>query len=324
MLRRWGLLLVLCVCVASLAGNVWLYLELKARPAVSPALAAHPSPMAVPALAADRHVASTGRPSSPSVGQQSPEEHSTPAGNNPPVKTSAECARIGLEEFRTQLRDAAQRQQIKDTEIAAARQQAEAQSGLQDLHLNEQQLNRIYELSVEWILQSAETDDPQSRNRSPPEENPLIAVELGADVAAKWAKWQREAGGRSQVREIAGRMASEDVPLTRDQRIQMTELYTALDVERGGEMREKGIQSPTNEAEAIEMHQASIERAVRYRQKLVDRAASILSPRQLDILRRDSEQKAANRERAWEYLRSEGKVVQTDANGCVTAFMAVF
>jgi hypothetical protein len=32
MLGRWGLLLVLCVCVASLAGNVWLYLELKAKP----------------------------------------------------------------------------------------------------------------------------------------------------------------------------------------------------------------------------------------------------------------------------------------------------
>jgi hypothetical protein len=323
MLRRWGLL-VQCVCVASLAGNVWLYLELKAKPTVSLALPAHPTPTSVPAPPADRHVVASAGASSATVGQQSPREHSAPAGNVPPVKTSEECARMRLEEHRAQLRDPAQRQQMKEANVAGTRQQAESGGALQDLHLSEEQLNRLYELSVEWDLQSAETKDPQSVNRWPPEQNPLIAAELGVEVAEKWAKYQRETSGRFTVQEIAGRMASEDVPLTRDQRRQMIELYTALAEERGGEMSEKGIQSPTNEAEAIETHQASKERTVRYRQKLMDRAASILSPKQLDILRRDSEQRAASMERSWEYLRSHGKLVQTDANGCVTAYMAVF
>jgi hypothetical protein len=226
-----------------------------------------------------------------------------------------------FEEYRAQLRDPAQRQQLKEENVAGSRQWAESAGGLQDLHLSEEQLNRLYELSVEWQLQSAETNDPQPRNRWRPEQNPLIAAELGVEVAEKWAKYQRETSGRLKVREIAGHMASDDVPLTGDQRRQMIELYTALDEERGGEVR--GIQPPTNEAEAIEMHQAFKERDVRYRQKLIDRAASILSPKQLDILRRDSEQRAAGMERVWEYQRSQGKLVQTDADGCVTSYMAI-
>ncbi len=223
-----------------------------------------------------------------------------------------------FEENRAQLRDPAQRQQIKENYIAATRQGAESDGGLEDLHLSDGQLNRLYELAAEWFVQSAETYAPP-RSRWPLDQNPLIAGELGDEVAQKWGKYQRETHGRYQVQEIGGRMAIEDVPLTRDQRRQMIELYTALDEERWGEVREKGIQPPTNEAEAIEMHQGTSERDARYRQKLMDRAASILSPKQLDILRRDSEQRAANMERGWEYLRSEGKLVQTDANGCVTS-----
>ncbi len=229
--------------------------------------------------------------------------------------------RLRLEEYRAQLRDPAQRQKIKEENVAGTRQQAESEGGLQDLNLSEEQLNRLYELSVEWDLQSAETRDPESVNRWPPEQNPLIAAELGVEVAEKWVKYLRESHGRFEVQRLAGRLASEDVPLTRDQRRQMIELYTALDEEGWGEGREKGIQPPTNEAEAIEMHQASKERMVRYRQKLMDRAAPILSPKPLDILRRDSEQRAANMERDWKYRRSEGKLVQTDANGCVTSYM---
>lgn len=116
-------------------------------------------------------------------------------------------------------------------------------------------------------------------------------------------------------------MASADVPLTAEQRRQLIELYTALDEERAGEVHEKAIQPPTNEAEAIEMHQGTKERNVQYSQKLMDRAASILSAKQTDILRRDSEHRAANMERQWALLRSEGKLVQTDANGCVTSYM---
>jgi hypothetical protein len=321
MLRRWGLLLVLCVCVASLAGNVWLYLELKAKPPGSLALPAQPTPTSVRALPADRHVVASTGASSPTVGQESPRERSTPAGNTRPVKTSEECTRMKFEEYRAQLRDPAQRQKIKEENAAGTRQQAEAEGGLEDLHLSAEQLNRLYELSVEWDLQSAEKRDPQSVNRWPPEQNPLIAGELGDEVAQKWAKYQRESTGRFEVQQLAGRIASEDVPLTRDQRRQMIELYTALGEETWGEVREKGIQPPTNQAEAIEMHQASKERTVRYRQKLVDRAAPILSPKQLDILRRDSEQKAASMERGWEHLRSQGKLVLTDANGCVTSYM---
>ena len=197
-----------------------------------------------------------------------------------------------LEEYRAQLRDPAQRQQMKEIDLAGTRQRAESDGGLQELHLSEEQRNRLYELSVEWDLRSPETKDPQSVNRWPPEQNPLIATELGVEVAEKWAKYQRETEGRFRVQQLAGRMATEDVPLTRDQRRQMVELYTALDEERWGEVREKGIQiqGATNEAEAIEMHQGTKERDVRYRQKLMDRAAAILSPKQLDILRRDSEQ----------------------------------
>jgi hypothetical protein len=222
-----------------------------------------------------------------------------------------------FEENRAELRDPAQRQKIKENYIAATRQGAESEGGVEDLHLSEEQINRLYELAAEWFVQSAETIPPP-RSNWPLDQNPLIAGELGDEVAQKWGKYQRETNGRSKVQGIGGRMAIEDVPLTRDQRRQMIELYTALDEERWGEVREKGIQSPTNEAEAIEMHQGTKERDVRYRQKLMDRAASILSPKQLDILRRDSEQRAANMERGWEYLRSEGKLVQTDASGCVT------
>jgi hypothetical protein len=320
MLRRWGLLLVLCVCVASLAGNVWLYLELKAKPPGSLTLPALPTPTSVRALPADRHVVAGTGASSPTVGQQSQRERSTPAANTRPVKTSEECTRMKFEEYRAELRDPAQREKIKEENVAGARQQAESEGGLEDLHLSAEQLNRLYELSAEWNLRSAETRDPRSVNRWPPEQNPLIAGELGDEVAQQWDKYQRESHGRFEVRQLAGRIASEDVPLTRDQRRQMIELYTALDEEGWGEVREKAIQSPTSEAEAIELHQGNKERMVRYRQKLIDRAASILSPKQLDILRRDSEQKAANVERGWEYLRSQGKLVQTDANGCVTSY----
>jgi hypothetical protein len=321
MLRRWGLLLVLCVCVASLAGNVWLYLELKAKPAVSLALPAHPTPRSVPALPTDRHVvASTGGSSSPTVGQQSPRERSTPAENIRAKKTPEECSRMRLEANRAELRDPAQRQQTKEHYIVATRQGAESDGGLEDLHLSDEQLNRLYELAAEWFVQSAETIPPP-RSNWPLDQNPLIAGELGDEVAQKWAKYQRETNGWFSVQEIAGRMAIEDVPLTRDQRRQMIELYTALDEERWGEVRDKGIQSPTNEAEAIEMHQGTKERNVEYRQKLLDRAAPILSPKQLDILRRDSDQRAASMERSWEYLRSEGKLVQRNANGCVTSYM---
>ncbi len=112
-----------------------------------------------------------------------------------------------------------------------------------------------------------------------------------------------------------------DVPLTTDQRRQMIELYAALDEERWTEVREKAVQSPTSEAEAVEMHHGTRERNVHYRQKLLDRAASILNARQLDILRRDSEQGAAGMERAWEYTRSQGKLIQIDADGCVRSYM---
>ncbi len=198
---------------------------------------------------------------------------------------------------------------------------AESDGGLPDLHLNEEQLTRLYELSAEWELQSAESSDPQAEDRWPPQPNPLIAAELGSEAAQKWAKHQREATGRFEVREIAGVIASADVPLTAEQRRRMVELYTALNEEAVEEARGQAREPPTNEAEAIELHQRNQERSVGERQKLLERAAAILSAKQLDILRRDSELRAASMERGWEHLRSQGKLVQADANGCVTSYM---
>jgi hypothetical protein len=198
---------------------------------------------------------------------------------------------------------------------------AESEGGLPDLHLTEQQLTRLYELSAEWELQSAESDDPQARGGWPPQQNPLIAAELGTEVAEKWAKHRQEANGRFEVREIAGRTASDGVPLTAEQRRRMVELYTALDEEAVEEMRGQVVQPPTNEAEAIEWHQGTKEQNVRQRHKLLERAATFLSAKQLEVLRRHSEQKAAAREQQWEQRRSQGQLVHKDANGCLTSFM---
>ena len=101
----------------------------------------------------------------------------------------------------------------------------------------------------------------------------------------------------------------------------MIELFTALDDERTGEVRELGIQTPASEAEAIVMHQGTRERNLQYRQKLLDRAASILSAKQLDTLRRDIDLRAAGMERSWEFSRAQGTLVQRDADGCVRSWM---
>jgi hypothetical protein len=253
------------------------------------------------------------------VRQQTPKEGRAPAPEIHPAKTPEECTRMRFEENRAELRDPAQRQQAKDNYIASARQETDSDEGLADLHLSEEQLKRLYELAAEWFVQSAETIPPP-RSRWPLDQNPLVAGEFGDEVAQKWGKYLRESDGRSRVRELAGQLATEDVPLTADQRRQMIELYTALDEERATEVRDKGIQPPSNEAEAIEMHEGTKERRVRYRQKLLDRAGSILSAKQLEILRRDSELRAANLERGWEYLRSKGELVQTDGDGCVRSY----
>ena len=224
-----------------------------------------------------------------------------------------------FEENRAELREPAQRQQAKQNYIANNREAAEPGDGLADLHLSEEQLNRLYELAAEWFVQSAETIPPP-RSRWPLDQNPLIAAEFGDEVAQKWGKYQRESSGRSRVRELAGRMALEDVPLTADQSRQMIKLYTALDEERVAEVRDKGVQPPSNEAEAIAMHPGTKERDARYHQKLMDRAASILNSKQLDVLGRGFDQRTALWERHWEQLRSEGKLVKTDADGCVRSY----
>jgi hypothetical protein len=245
----------------------------------------------------------------------------TDTGESPPPKTYEECSRIRREAFRARLRDPAQRNQIKEETVAATRSWAESDGGLADLHLSEEQLTRIYELSADWELQSAESNDPQARDGWPPQQNPLIAAELGIEVAEKWAKHRREANGRFEVREIAGRIASNDVPLTAEQRRRMVELYTAFAEEALEEARGQVLQPPANEAEAIVMHQGNKEREVQYHQKLMDRAASTLSAKQLEVLRRDSDQRAADRERQWEQQRSQGQLVHKDADGCVTSWM---
>jgi hypothetical protein len=313
--RRWGLVLP-CVCVASLAGNVYLYLESKSATRSGPA-AAPPAPRPPPVGV--RGGASAATPPQQTVKPQTPPEGRAPAAETRPVKTPEECTRMRFEENRAELREPAQRQQAKQNYIANNREAAEPGDGLADLHLSEEQLNRLYELAAEWFVQSAETIPPP-RSRWPLDQNPLIAAEFGDEVAQKWGKYQRESSGRSRVRELAGRMALEDVPLTADQSRQMIKLYTALDEERAAEVRDKGVQPPSNEAEAIAMHPGTKERDARYHQKLVDRAASILNSKQLDVLGRGFDQRTALWERHWEQLRSEGKLVKTDADGCVRSY----
>jgi hypothetical protein len=317
-IRRWGLLLL---CVASLAGNVYLYLGLHSKSATSGSQApAHP---ASPPPSADRRVAArTGGAPAPTIRPQSSGADAVPTlGSPPPPKTYEECSRIRREAFRARLRDPAQRNQIKEETVAATRSWAESDGGLADLHLSEEQLTRIYELSADWELQSAESNDPQARDGWPPQQNPLIAAELGIEVAEKWAKHRREANGRFEVREIAGRIASNDVPLTAEQRRRMVELYTALAEDGLEEARGQVLEPPTNEAEAIEWHQGNKEQNVRHGNKLLERAATILSAKQLEVLRRDSDQRAADRERQWEQQRSQGQLVHKDADGCVTSWM---
>jgi hypothetical protein len=316
-IRRWGLLLL---CVASLAGNVYLYLGLKSTSATgSPHAPAHPPS---PPPSADRRAAArTAGLSVQAIRPQSSAAGAAATGESPSPKTYEECSRIRGEAFRARLRDAAQRAQIREEAVAATRLAAESEGGLSDLHLNEQQLTRLYELSAEWELQAAESNDSQARDRWPPQQNPLIAAELGIEVAEKWARRQREATGRFEVREVAGRIASNDVPLTADQRRRMVELYTALAEEAMEEARGQVLEPPTNEAEAIVKHQGNKEREVQYHQKLMDRAASILSAKQLEVLRRDSDQRAADRERQWEQQRSLGQLVHKDADGCVTSWI---
>jgi hypothetical protein len=123
------------------------------------------------------------------------------------------------------------------------------------------------------------------------------------------------------VREIAGRIASDDLPLTAEQRRRMVELYTALAEDGLEEARGQVLEPPTNEAEAIEWHQGNKEQNVRHGNKLLERAATILSAKQLEVLRRDSDQRAADRERQWEQQRSQGQLVHKDADGCVTSWM---
>jgi len=226
-----------------------------------------------------------------------------------------------FERNRAELRDPAKRQQTKANEVTWIRQQAESEGALQELHLSEEQLNRLYALAAEWSVQSEETDAP-SRSSSPFDENPLIAAELGSEVAQKWARYQRESSGRFRVRELAGVMASEEAPLTADQRRQLIGLYTTADEEwvREVQVQDKGLQPPTSEAEAIELHPGNKERELQYRQRLIDRAAPILSARQLDILRHDFEHQAAARELEWERHRSRGDLVQIDSDGCVTSY----
>ena len=317
MIRRWGLLLL---CVASLAGNVYLYLGLKSTSATgSPHAPAHPPS---PPPSADRRAAArTAGLSVQAIRPQSSAAGAAATGESPSPKTYEECSRIRGEAFRARLRDPAQRNQIKEETVAATRSWAESDGGLADLHLSEEQLTRIYELSADWELQSAESNDPQARDGWPPQQNPLIAAELGIEVAEKWAKHRREANGRFEVREIAGRIASNDVPLTAEQRRRMVELYTAFAEEALEEARGQVLQPPANEAEAIVMHQGNKEREVQYHQKLMDRAASTLSAKQLEVLRRDSDQRAADRERQWEQQRSQGQLVHKDADGCVTSWM---
>ena len=314
MAKRWGLVL-LCVCVASLVGNVYLYLELKPKSATTSA----PGPAPSPPPADQPFVRKARAPKVQTVERLPQNEAPTPGVETRPVKTPEECLRMRLEANRAELRDPAQRQQAKENYVASTRLQVESEGGLEELHLSEEQLKRLYALAAEWFVQSAEAYPPP-RSNWPLDQNPLIAGEFGTEVAQKWGKYQRESDGRYRVRDLAGRMASEDVPLTADQRRQLIELYTALEEERAAEVRERGIQAPTNEAEAIEMHEGTRERDVQYRQKLMDGAGSILSAKQMEVLRRDSEHRAAGMEREWEFARSQGQLVQKDANGCVRGY----
>jgi hypothetical protein len=316
--QRWGLFL-LCVCVASLAGNVYLYHLLPAGPL--PGGTSSPSPKATPTTPAERRTAAAsdrapGQTTAPqteiSVGTQADQANRT--------ASAADCERRVSDSNRSALRDPAQRQQVKQMLTSTIRRGGEADAGMKDLHLSADQLERIYELTAEWQLQSMESNDPAAMIATSQQQNPLIAAELGIEVADRWAKHQREVRARYEVQALAARVTSDDVPLTPDQRKRMAELYGTLEEQRRDETQGLEAQAPASEAEAIEQHQVTKERDERYQQKLIERAASILDAKQLEILRSESEQRAAFFEQQWELRRSQGKLVVRDERGCVMSY----
>ena len=316
--NRWGLLL-LCVCIASLAGNVYLYHLLRAGPL--PGRLSAPSPRATPTSPAERPIAAAvGRGPVQSSVPQTEVSAGTLTDPAHPITSAQDCEHRVSDSDRSPLRDPAQRQQMKQMLTSGIRRRSATDTGLEDLHLSADQLDRVYELTAEWQLQSMESNDPAAMGNASQQQNPLIAAELGIQVADRWAKHQREVSARYEVQGLMAPMASDDVPLTADQRKRMADLYATLEEQRRDETQGLEAQAPTSEAEAIEQHQVTRERDVRYQQRLMERAASILDAKQLEILRSASEQRAAMFEQTWELRRSLGKLVMRDKRGCVMSY----
>jgi hypothetical protein len=267
------------LCAGSVVGNVLLFRQLKVRERTD---APHLASSQLPAQSAVPNVSALSAPRAANVSLEPPA---------PAAQTGDKCKRKMEDAMRRQLQDPKERESLKQQYILSL--QAANMGTAARLHISEQTLKRILELQVEQDLSERAVSISGQRPARDAVVNPQIASEFGEAVASQWAEDQRESSGRAAVQGIASLFTDANAPLSEEQRRRLVSIYA-------DEFEMQNAQNQDPDAQEIQRDRGNpramanwfekqAARQQAFEQRVQADAASILTPVQLELLRKRSD-----------------------------------
>jgi hypothetical protein len=250
----------------------------------------------------------------------------------PPVvepKSPEECQELRRNEQLAKLMDPVEREKMKE-EQARSSQMIYA-GAAEQLGISDAQAERLFELQAEFNLEKMQQalesgttiysyigSDPQTNI------NPWIVSYEGYDVAEKWADFLHDRMVDMSLRNIAGAMATADVPLSGEQRQQFFDLQQEVQMRAAEEFRDEGglAVMPSSTEEFLLQQKIYALRQEMVNEQLEERAATFLSDKQMQVLKTTNKRNLAGQKVMAEQIRANpdrfSLSFDKDENGCVT------
>lgn len=190
-------------------------------------------------------------------------------------------------DIRNQFHDPKQRELMRDMQIQALKSMnLGAQTSLK---LSDQEFNRILEIQADQSLATLEARLSHT-TAATSGANEQIAAEFGEPVAAKWAKYEKEGRGRLAARAVADVMADAEAPLSDEQRRKLVSVYADEMESQGGDFLLGGLAiEDDNGSFTKEWFEKQQQKRDSFEQRVEAKAASFLTPTQMDLLRKKSD-----------------------------------
>ncbi|HEY8539512.1 MAG TPA: hypothetical protein VIL28_11645 [Steroidobacteraceae bacterium] len=296
----------------------------------------------------ERLIAAAAKPQPPAASEQPPAPtESSEAAELPPEqrqtvaafveRVDARPAQMDADTRRRFVEEARERQQrlLKDPEYRALmrdQQKLAMQRMYGDINLfldlTPEEIDRLMDVLAEQALRNMEEPpmmvsldgtqpseaEMRERRRMVQERQRQNEAEIAAVLGDKyrdWQEYQRSGQSRSQIAQLRQTLSLTNEPLRQDQIKPLTEIMTR-ELQTASSRRMSSPRSMRDPQERVRMAEEMLERTAQAHQRILDAAAGLLSPAQLEQLRRQQEQQIKAQELA---LRQQRARAEAQAGG---------